>query len=178
MSLLSVDKLSHTFGDRTLFKDVSFRLLAEDHVGLVGANGVGKSTLMNIITKQLIHDSGRVEWTPSVHYGYLDQHTVLTPGKTMRDVLQDAFLPLYEQEKELNEVTAKMADASPEELEELLEKMGEIQDRLDAGGFYTLDIKIEEAARGLGLDAIGLDRDVAALSGGQRTKVLTSKASY
>ena len=175
MSLLTVEKLSHTFGDRTLFKDVSFRLLAEDHVGLVGANGVGKSTLMNIITKELIHDSGKVEWTPNVHYGYLDQHTVLTPGKTMRDVLKDAFLPLYEQENEFNQVTAKMADATPEELEDLLTKMGEIQDRLDAGGFYTLEIKIEEAARGLGLDAIGLDRDVAALSGGQRTKVLLAK---
>ncbi|MED4206446.1 ABC-F family ATP-binding cassette domain-containing protein [Neobacillus mesonae] len=175
MSLLNVENLSHTFGDRTLFKNVSFRLLAEDHIGLVGANGVGKSTLMNIITGQLIHDSGRVEWTPSVHYGYLDQHTVLTPGKTMRDVLRDAFLPLFEKEIELNEVTAQMADASPEELEVLLEKMGEIQDALDAGGFYELDIKIEEAARGLGLDAIGLDRDVAALSGGQRTKVLLAK---
>lgn len=175
MSLLNVEKLSHTFGDRTLFKDVSFRLLAEDHVGLVGANGVGKSTLMNIITGQLIHDSGRVEWTPGVQYSYLDQHTVLTPGRTMRDVLKDAFLPLFEKEKELNEVTSKMAEATPEELEELLEKMGEIQDHLDAGGFYALDIEIEEAARGLGLDAIGLDRDVSALSGGQRTKVLLAK---
>ncbi|WP_043930731.1 ABC-F family ATP-binding cassette domain-containing protein [Bacillus sp. EB01] len=175
MALLTVDNLSHTFGDRVLFKDVSFRLLAEDHVGLVGANGVGKSTLMNIITNQLIHDSGRVEWTPSVQYGYLDQHTILTPGRTMRDVLRDAFLPLFEKEKELNEVIAKMGEATPEELEELLEQMGEIQDALEAGGFYTLDIKIEEAARGLGLDAIGLDRDVAALSGGQRTKVLLAK---
>ncbi|WP_338469339.1 ABC-F family ATP-binding cassette domain-containing protein [Niallia sp. XMNu-256] len=175
MSLLTVENLSHTFGDRTLFKDVSFRLLAGDHVGLVGANGVGKSTLMNIITKQLIHDTGKVEWTPNVHYGYLDQHTVLTKGKSIRDVLKDAFLPLYEQENELNLVTAQMAEATPEELEKLLEKMGDIQDRLDAGGFYTLEIKIEEAARGLGLDAIGLDRDVSALSGGQRTKVLLAK---
>lgn len=175
MSLLNVENLSHTFGDRTLFKNVSFRLLAEDHIGLVGANGVGKSTLMNIITGQLIHDSGRVEWTPGIQYGYLDQHTVLTPGKTMRNVLRDAFLPLFEKEKELTEVTMKMAEASPEELEALLEKMGEIQDVLDAGGFYSLDIKIEEAARGLGLDAIGLERDVATLSGGQRTKVLLAK---
>ncbi|RDU35830.1 ABC transporter ATP-binding protein [Neobacillus piezotolerans] len=175
MALLTVENLTHTFGDRILFKEVSFRLLAEDHVGLVGANGVGKSTLMNIITNQLIHDGGKVEWTPGVQYGYLDQHTVLTPGRTMRDVLRDAFLPLFEKERELNEVIAKMAEATPEELEELLERMGEIQDALDAGGFYTLDIKIEEAARGLGLDAIGLDRDVAALSGGQRTKVLLAK---
>ena len=59
MSLLTVEKLGHTFGDRTLFKDVSMRLLAGEHVGLVGANGVGKSTFMNIITGQLIHDQGR-----------------------------------------------------------------------------------------------------------------------
>ncbi len=175
MSLLSVENLSHTFGDRTLFKDVSFRLLAEDHVGLVGANGVGKSTLMNIITGQLIHDHGRVEWTPGTQYGYLDQHTVLTAGRTIRDILRDAFSSLFEKEMELNEIAAKMADATSEELEELLLKMGEIQDALDAGGFYTLDIKIEEAARGLGLDAIGLERDVSALSGGQRTKVLLAK---
>ncbi|MGM0923690.1 MAG: ABC-F family ATP-binding cassette domain-containing protein [Bacillota bacterium] len=175
MSLLTIEKLSHSFGDRTLFKDVSFRLLPGEHVGLVGANGVGKSTMMNIITKELIHDSGKVEWTPGVHYGYLDQHTVLSKGKTIRDVLRDAFLPLYKKEEELNEVIGLMGSASPEELEELLEKMGEIQDHLDAGGFYSLDIKVEEAARGLGLDAIGLDRDVSALSGGQRTKVLLAK---
>ncbi|AST93848.1 heme ABC transporter ATP-binding protein [Sutcliffiella cohnii] len=175
MSLLTIDNLSHTFGDRTLFKNVSFRLLPGDHIGLVGANGVGKSTLMNIITGEIVHDAGLVEWTPNTHYGYLDQHTVLTPGKSMRDVLRDAFLPLFEKEKELNEITEKMATATPDELEVLLEKMGEIQDHLDAGGFYNLDIKIEETARGLGLDAIGLDRDVAALSGGQRTKVLLAK---
>lgn len=175
MSLLNVENLSHTFGDRTLFKDVSFRLLAEDHVGLVGANGVGKSTLMNIITGQLIHDSGKVEWTPGLEYGYLDQHTVLTPGKTIRDVLRDAFLPLFKKEEMLNEVISKMAEATPEELEKLLEEMAEIQDALDAGGFYSLDIEVEESARGLGLDAIGIDRDVSALSGGQRTKVLLAK---
>ena len=175
MSLLTIDNLSHSFGDRTLFKDVSLRLLAGERVGLVGANGVGKSTIMNIITGQLIHDDGRVEWTPGVRYGYLDQHTVLTKGKTIRDSLNDAFLPLFEQEKELNVVTDKMGTATPEELEELLEQMAEIQDRLDAGGFYQLDMKVDETARGLGLDAIGLDRDVSALSGGQRTKVLLAK---
>lgn len=140
-------------------------------MGLVGANGVGKSTFTN----QLIHDDGKVEWTPGVHYGYLDQHTVLTPGKTIRDILRDAFLPLFQKGEELNEVTSQMSDASPEELEVLLEKMAEIQDALDAGGFYNLDNEVENAARGLGLDAIGLDRDVAALSGGQRTKVLLAK---
>jgi ATPase subunit of ABC transporter with duplicated ATPase domains len=175
MSLLTVEDLSHTFGDRTLFKNVSFRLLAGEHVGLVGANGVGKSTLMNILTGELVRDTGKVEWTPRVHYGYLDQHTKLTPGKTIRDILKDAFLPLFEQEQELMTISEKMADATPEELESLLEQMGEIQDRLDASGFYLLDVKVDEMANGLGLDAIGLDRDVSSLSGGQRTKVLLAK---
>ena len=81
MSLLTVENLGHTFGDRTLFKEVSFRLVEGDHVGLVGANGVGKSTLMSILTGELIHDHGRVEWLPGTHYGYLDQHTRLQPGR-------------------------------------------------------------------------------------------------
>ncbi len=78
MAILTVENLGHSFGDRTLFKDVSFRLVEGDHIGLVGANGVGKSTLMGIITGQTIHDTGKVEWLPGTHYGYLDQHTVLS----------------------------------------------------------------------------------------------------
>lgn len=175
MSLLTVENVSHNFGDRTLFKNVSFRLLAGERVGLVGANGVGKSTLMNILTGKLLKDSGKVEWTPKVRYGYLDQHTKLTPGKTIRDVLKDAFLPLLELEKEMMAITERMSDASPEELERLLEEMGEIQEQLELGDFYLIDVKVEEMANGLGLSAIGLDRDVAALSGGQRTKVLLAK---
>lgn len=161
MSLLSVENVSHNFGDRTLFKNVSFRLLAGERVGLVGANGVGKSTLMNILTGKLLKDSGKVEWTPKVRYGYLDQHTKLTPGKTIRDVLKDAFLPLLELEKEMMNITDQMADADPDKLEQLLEEMGDIQEQLEQGDFYLIDVKVEEMANGLGLSAIGLDRDVA-----------------
>lgn len=149
MSLLTVEDVSHNFGDRTLFKNVSFRLLPGEHVGIVGANGVGKSTLMNILTGKLLKDNGKVEWTPRVRYGYLDQHTILTPGKTIRDVLKDAFLPLLELEQEMLKITEQMGDASPEELEVLLEQMGDIQEQLDIGDFYLIDVKVEEMANGL-----------------------------
>lgn len=175
MSLLTVEQLSHTFGDRVLFRNVSFRLLDGEHVGLVGANGTGKSTLMNILTGKLLKDEGKVEWTPRVRYGYLDQHTKLEPGKTIRDVLKDAFLPLLKLEEELNSITAQMADADADTLDELLVRMGEIQEELEIGDFYLIDVKVDEMANGLGLNAIGLDRDVTALSGGQRTKVLLAK---
>src|SRR5690606_9784455 len=69
----------------------------------------------------------------------------------------------------------QMADADPDTLELLLERMGEIQEALEIGDFYLLDVKVEEMANGLGIAAIGLERDVATLSGGQRTKVLLAK---
>src|ERR1700730_6862198 len=101
MSILTVSDVSHGFGARTLFTNVSFRLLREERVGLVGANGVGKSTLMNIITGALEPDSGKIEWSNRATVGYLDQHTKLTPGKTIRDILRDAFRPLLDLEQEL-----------------------------------------------------------------------------
>src|SRR5665647_2184544 len=97
-------------------------------------------------------------------YGYLDQHSKLADGNTIRDVLKDAFLPLLEQEKELILISEKMATATPEDLDDLLRDMGDIQERLESSGFYLLDVKVDDLANGLGLDAIGLDRDVTSLS--------------
>lgn len=175
MSILTVKNLSHGFGDRAIFNQVSFRLLKGEHIGLIGANGEGKSTFMNIVTGKLEPDEGQVEWSKKVRVGYLDQHTILERGLTIRDVLKGAFKYLFDMETEMNEICDKMGEASPEELERLLEDLGTIQDVLTNNDFYVIDAKIEEIARGLGLDEIGLDKDVQDLSGGQRTKVLLAK---
>ncbi|AIC94386.1 MULTISPECIES: ABC-F family ATP-binding cassette domain-containing protein [Shouchella] len=175
MSVLTVKNLSHGFGDRAIFQDVSFRLLKGEHIGLIGANGEGKSTFMNIITGKLMPDEGKVEWSKKVRVGYLDQHTVLERGMTMRDVLKGAFQYLYDMETEMNQMYEKMGDVTPEELEKLLDEVGVIQDTLTNNDFYTIDAKVEEVARGLGLDDVGLEKDVEDLSGGQRTKVLLAK---
>ncbi|RJG22465.1 ribosomal protection-like ABC-F family protein [Paenibacillus thiaminolyticus] len=175
MSILNVERLSHGFGDRAIFKDVSFRLLKGEHIGLIGANGEGKSTFMNIITGKLQPDEGKVEWSKRVRVGYLDQHAVLSKGLTIRDVLRGAFQYLFDLEQEMNDMYGKMGDVTPEELEKLLEEVGTIQDTLTNQDFYMIDAKVEETARGLGLNDIGLDKDVNDLSGGQRTKVLLAK---
>ena len=175
MSILNVEHLTHGFGDRAIFNDVSFRLLKGEHIGLIGANGEGKSTFMNIITGKLMPDEGKVEWAKNVRVGYLDQHTVLTPGMTIRQVLASAFDFLYDMESQMNEICDKMGDATPEELEQYMEDLGTIQDLLTMHDFYMIDAKVEEVARALGLMEIGLDRDVTELSGGQRTKVLLGK---
>lgn len=175
MSILNVEHLTHGFGDRAIFNDVSFRLLKGEHVGLIGANGEGKSTFMNIITGKLMPDEGKVEWAKNVRVGYLDQHTVLTPGMTIHQVLASAFDFLYDMEKQMNEICEKMGDATPEELEQYMEDLGTLQDLLTMHDFYMIDAKVEEVGRALGLTEIGLDRDVTELSGGQRTKILLGK---
>ncbi len=175
MSILNVEHLTHGFGDRAIFQDVSFRLLKGEHIGLIGANGEGKSTFMNIITGKLIPDEGKIEWAKNVRVGYLDQHTALAKGMTIRDALAGAFDFLFEMEARMNEICEQMGDAGEEELNAYMEELGTIQELLTAHDFYLIDSKIEEVARALGLLELGLDKDVTDLSGGQRTKVLLAK---
>ena len=175
MSILNVEHLSHGFGDRAIFQDVSFRLLKGEHIGLVGANGEGKSTFMSIITGKLQPDEGKVEWAKHVRAGYLDQHTVLEKGMTIRDVLKSAFAYLFEMEEQMNAICDKMGEASEDEMNAMMEELGTIQDLLMAHDFYIIDSKVEEVGRALGLQEIGMDKDVSELSGGQRTKVLLGK---
>ena len=175
MSILNVEGMSHGFGGRTIFEDVTFRLLKGEHVALIGANGEGKSTFLSIITNKMTPDQGKVEWAKRVNVGYLDQHAVLKAGMSIRDVLKTAFDEMYKLEQEMQEAYDKMAEADPDEIDRLMKDAGEIQEILDAHSFYTLDAKIEEVAGGLGLRDIGLDKLVDELSGGQRTKVLLTK---
>ena len=174
MSILNVEHLSHGFGDRAIFQDVSFRLLKGEHIGLIGANGEGKSTFMSIITGKLQPDEGKVEWAKNVRVGYLDQHTELKKGMTVRETLASAFAFLFDLEEQMNQMYDKMADATEEEMASYMEETGLIQELLSAHDFYMIDAKVEEVGRALGLAEVGLDRDVTELSGGQRTKVLIS----
>ena len=175
MSILNVEHLTHGFGDRAIFNDVSFRLLKGEHIGLVGANGEGKSTFMSIVTGKMMPDEGKVEWAKNVNVGYLDQHAVLEAGMTIQDALKSAFDPLLQKEERMNEICDMLGTADEKEMEILMEELGMIQDELTLHDFYTIDAKVEEVARALGLLDLGLDRDVTDLSGGQRTKVLLGK---
>ena len=175
MSVLKVTNVSFSFGNRTILENASFVLQKGEHVGLIGLNGEGKSTFIKMITGSITPDEGKIEWCKRITTGYLDQYTSLTKGKTIREVLREAFQHMYDLEIELNEMYNKMCDCTPEEMENLLDETGEIQSELEASGFYSLESKIEEVANGLGLGDIGLDRDVTDLSGGQRSKVLLTK---
>ena len=175
MSICTVENLTHGFGDRAIFEDVSFRLLKGEHVGLVGANGEGKSTFMSILTDHLVPDEGSIKWASKVRVGYLDQHSSLKKGLSIKEILQSAFSYLFEAEQEILSLYEEMATNENIDMDAALETIGILQDTLDHHGFYTLDIRIEEVASALGLSAIGLDKDVDELSGEQRKTVLLAK---
>ena len=175
MSILNAENITHSFGGRQILEDASFRLLKGEHIGLIGANGEGKSTFLKIITGELTPENGKVEWCRRITYGYLDQYSSLEKGKTIMDVLRGAFSHLSKLEEEMIGIYDKMADATEDEMAEMMEDVGELQEILDSSGYYTIDTKISEYANGLGLGEIGLDRDVSELSGGQRAKVLLAK---
>jgi len=175
MSILTVEHLFHGFGDRAIFEDVSFRLLKGEHIGLIGANGEGKSTFMNTITGKLQPDDGRIEWAKNVRVGYLDQHAMLAEGMTIEDVLKSAFAYLFELEAKMNQICDELANADENTMAAMLEELGVIQDILANHDFFNIDSKVEEIAHAFGFMDIGLDRAVTDLSGGQRTKLLMAK---
>lgn len=111
MSILTVENVTHGFGARQLLSGASFRLLAGEHVGLVGANGEGKSTFLNIITGKLAPDEGKIEWCSRVTTGYLDQSSTLSKGKTIYGVLQEAFAHMIALEQEMLAIYDAMANA-------------------------------------------------------------------
>ena len=175
MSVLKCSDVSFSFGNRTILENASFVMQKGEHIGLIGLNGEGKSTFIKMITGELTPDEGKIEWCKRITTGYLDQYTNLTKGKTIREVLREAFKHMYDLEAEMNAIYEKMCDCTEEEMNQYLEDTGEIQSELESSGFYTLDSKIEEVANGLGLGDVGLDKDVTNLSGGQRSKVLLTK---
>lgn len=124
MSVLTVSNVTHGFGARQILDDASFRLLKGEHVGLIGANGEGKSTFLNIITGKIPPDEGKIEWSNQVTVGYLDQHAVLEKGMTIRDVLQRAFDDLFVMEQNINDAYNRMGDVSEDEMNKVLDKLG------------------------------------------------------
>ena len=172
MSLLKVDNVSHSFGDDVLLQGISFDLYDNEKLGLVGLNGSGKSTLLKIICGELVHEGGEVVWRPKTSFGYLDQYREIDSGLSIRQYLQTAFADLYELEEKYNKLNAEL-EASPDM--KRIEQAARLGQQLVDSGFYNLDSHINRIAAGLGVSSLGMDSEVAKLSGGQRAKVILAK---
>ena len=110
MSLLEIDGLTHSFGENVLYKNAGFTLNKGEHIGIVGQNGTGKSTLIKICTEQIIPDSGRIVWQPNTTIGYLDQYAEIDHTLTMKEFLKSAFTKLFEMEAQALQLYERAAD--------------------------------------------------------------------
>ncbi|WP_419727024.1 ABC-F family ATP-binding cassette domain-containing protein [Terrisporobacter petrolearius] len=174
MSILSVDNLTQGFGDKILFNDVSFKLLRGEHIGLVGANGEGKTSFMKLITNELLPDSGIIQWNSKISVGYMDQNVNIDDYESVEEFLKSAFKDLYLIEANITKLYEKMQFAIEDELQKIMYKASNLQGVLEESDFYSIDSKVDAIAYGIGIKEFLL-RNPNNLSGGQRSKVLLAK---
>ncbi len=176
MSILEIKGLSHTFDNKILFEKADLTVMNGEHIGVVGLNGAGKSTFINILAGRLVQDDGLVKWNSSCSRGYLDQHADIDRNKTVMEYLTDSFSRLHEMNARLEKLYEKMGETTDsEELERLIDKSNSLLERLTDEGFFDLDATVKKVANGLGVGAYGYDTPIANLSGGQRAKLMLSR---
>jgi len=175
MSILQIKNLSHIFDQKPLFENASLAVNNGEHIGVVGLNGAGKSTFVNILAGKLNQDSGEVKWNSSIRKGYLDQHAQIDRDQTILSYLQTSFEHLYKRNAKMEEMYSSMETATGDELERLIQKSSNIMDYLTTEGFYDLESNIKKVANGLGIGTLGYEKSVSTLSGGQRAKLMLAK---
>lgn len=172
MSYLKVTGLSHSYGDKVLYKNASFELYKGEHMGVVGRNGAGKSTLIGILTGYIIPDEGSIVWQPRLKTGFLDQQAQAVGDLTVLSYLKTAYAPLYRLEERIQTLYEQYALTGREDY---FTEAAAGQARLEAGDFYSAGLKTDKVINGLGLGAFGLQTPLKNLSGGQRAKVILAK---
>ena len=175
MSVLEVKNLKFKYTDTDLFNSVNFKLEKNDHIGLVGLNGVGKSTFLNLISKNIKPDAGEIIWEKNVVVGYLDQQAKLDKSQTIITYLYDVFSDLFKKEERMEELYASMATAKESEYDRILDMASKIGEELEEKGFYAFKSKVGNIINGLGIDESRINDPLTNFSGGQRAKIILGK---
>ena len=168
---LLVSNLSKTYGFHTILSGVSFVLNGGERIGLVGANGVGKSTLLKIITGEVEADSGSVMLTPGMHLGYLAQTINGYDGKTLDDLIGESMSHVVALENHMRDLETQMSTLSSDALDSIMSEYGEAQEQFERAGGYDIGYRVEAVLNGLGIAHIERTRLFGTLSGGEKARV-------
>src|SRR5258708_6848200 len=171
LMLLQVRNVSKVYGAVTVLDDVSFVLNAGERIGLVGPNGVGKSTLLKILTGQENADSGSFAFAPSTELGYLPQTMPEFYGHTMQDLILESVGNLRQLEERMRELEVAMTTADGDKLTALMEEYALVSGRFEDRGGYELDHKIDTILDGLRISYLPRSREMQTLSGGEKARV-------
>lgn len=169
--LLAIRNISKSYGIVTVLNEVSFVVNADERIGIVGSNGVGKSTLLRILMGQEEMDTGTIKYAPLVELGYLPQTTPNFYGRTINDLLLESVGNLRQLEERMRQLEAAMAVADAERLSELLDEYGIVSTRFQDRGGYDIDYRIDAIMEGLRLSYLPRTREVDTLSGGEKERL-------
>lgn len=166
--------LNKFYGNRQVLKDINLCFFPGAKIGIVGNNGAGKSTVLRIMAGLDKDFRGQAELTKGYTVGFVPQEPQLEEGRTVRENIEGAFADILEMIKEYEDITAAMCDMDPDEMDKAMEKMGKLQDKIDACSGWDLDTKLNVAANALVLPPD--DALVDNLSGGERRRVALCRA--
>ena len=176
--MISVDGLTVEFGDRALFKDISFQINEKDRIALMGKNGAGKSTLLKILAGQRKPSRGNVSAPKDTVIAYLPQHLMTEDGRTVYEEASQAFAPLFAMEKridDLNRQLTERTDYDSPEYYKLIEEVSALSEK-----YYSIDLThfeadVEKTLLGLGFKREDLQRQTSDFSGGWRMRIELAK---
>lgn len=175
MSLISFQEVNKDLGGKKVLDEVTAEIHDGEHIGLIGRNGCGKTTLLRIITEELAPDSGKVFRKKGLRIGYLPQHPVIAEGQTTWEAALEPFAELRAIEREIESVEEAMGSADEAELESLVERQATLQERYGDAGGYTYQSRAEAALHGLGLQDEHFEQAVEKLSGGEKNRLGLAK---
>ncbi len=173
MPVLTAQSLSKSFGALDIFSDVSFSIPHKSRIGLVGANGIGKTTLLKILIGEEDSSGGTVNFARGTRLGYLPQEAKLSGDHNLWQECVHVFQPLIDRQNELHKLEEQMARDG--QSEELMADYGRLQADFEAQGGYTYETRIRMTLTGLGFSKADEKRPLTQLSGGQRTRALLAR---
>ena len=173
MSLLTTVNLAKSYGPDDIFNGITISIPKRARIGLVGSNGVGKTTLLRILIGEESPSEGSVQKAKQLKIGYLPQESVLDSSQTLWDECRTALSHLEKMQRQLEDMETAMADGIDDE--DVLERYSNLQDAFDRKGGYTYENKIERTLTGLGFEKKDYQKPLNILSGGQRTRAVLAK---
>lgn len=170
--LLTIDRVSKAFGDNQVLNAVSLAMARGCKWGLVGANGVGKSTLVKLIVGELEADSGAIQVEPGAVVGYLPQVLATHTAVSIDDLLATDHQRVRSLAQRMEAIAHQMAGpAAGADLDTLLAEYGALNEEFDRLSGYDLDHRAAVVLTGLGVDHLPRDRQVGTLSGGEKARL-------
>ncbi len=173
--LVTLDSISKTFLDKPVLKNISLTVNEHDRIGLLGVNGIGKSTLLNIIAGRLSFDEGTISSKPSLKIGYLKQNEALNSSNTLKEEIEDALKEVFETRRKIEEITLKISDASKGEYENLSKEYDRLTNIYNACDGHNAEVRINSVLNGMGFGSFDMNGKISVLSGGEKMRFAMCK---